>query len=231
MDKKLNTNSEKYQFTDETQQYTIRLSYRKYFWRIVFYILIIAKLVGFYLTKHAPYYRIFQILQMDDIKKSWPMFIKNILIKKVESQYLIDYPLIGLIAFFSLSIIWYILVCRTTSATVNFKYIEVKSGVLNTTTDSIDLVDVRDQYVKTPWYHRLLHVSNLIIESRDVSLPHFVMSGVGSAEADHFMKYLRENNFHNMTDLRRAKDVQNNRNNKPTKETIVDDGEGYGDEH
>lgn len=231
---------EKYHFNSSSEKYSIHLSYRKYFWRILFISLIISKLTMMYFQSEQKIYRLFQIFQLSDVPKWGPMFWKKFLNSKIPSEYVVQYPLIALVIGLCIYIVWLLLVCKTTKITINSKFIEVREGVLNRKIDSINLVDIRDEPISIPWYDRLIRLSHLNIKSNDKTTPNLNLAGLNADEAEHFMNYIRQNSHQNYTDYRISLDKQERaskrKNSKKSDdisggdEDVIEDRPGSGEE-
>lgn len=230
--KRVEDNSfENYQL-EVNDKYVFKFSFRKYFWRFLFLGLAIAKLVSLYFIEHPKFYRVFNLLFMDDIPKAGPMAIKVFLNQKIPSEYLTAYPLGLLILFLSSLGIWWILELLTSTISINYKFLELRTGILifNKKIETVELIQIRDQNINTPWYHRLLGLGNLNIDSKDVTTPHLSLHGLDASEAEELMNFVRENSYQNITDLRRSQIVENKSKKKNTgKNNLDDDGEGYSD--
>lgn len=228
--KKVDSTFEDFQL-NSNERYYVKYSYRKYFWRLLFSSVFLLKLIQMYLINHPKIYRVFQILMMQDLPKNAPMWLKTFLNQKIPAEYLTAYPLLGLITLIAFFMIWWMLVVYTSEISINYKFIEMRIGILNKNIDTVDLVQIRDQIINTPWYDRILGLGNLRIESKDISTPHLELKGLDSKEAEIFMNFVRENSYLNMTDLRRAQIVESKvkKEKSPKHTDSEDDGEGYND--
>lgn len=214
---------------DVNEKFCVRYSYKKYFWKFLFSGFLLFKLIQFYLISHPQYYRVFHLLTMDDIPKKGPMFLKTFLNTKIPSEYLTSYPLLFLIALISGFMIWWVLIILTSDISINYKKIELSTGIFNKSIGRIDLVKVTDAEIKSPWYDRILGLGNIHIQSRDPSTPYLILSGLSTSDAKHFYNYIDENSYVNMTDLARARMVERREKNKKSNVNVIDDGEGYND--
>lgn len=228
--KKVEDNSfETYQLKVD-EKYVFRFSYMKYFWRFLFVILAITKLASLYFDQHPKFYRVFNLFFMDDIPKQGPMFLKIFLNQKIPSEYLTSYPLIALISILGLLLVWWILLIITSTISINYKFVELKTGIISENLSSIDLIQVRDQDVITPWYNRLLGLGNVFVESKDPSTPHLWLRGLSAKDARFLYNLVRENSYINITDLRRSQIVEEkSKKKKQDKTDLEDDGDGYSD--
>lgn len=223
MNQTIDESIDQYRFNSSVAKYSINLSYRKYLWRIMFCILIIAKFSQIWLQSTPKIYRVFQLIGLSDVPKWGPLFLKNWLNTKIPSEYVTQYPLMIGILILVLYIVWLLLVCKTTKITINSKFIEVREGVLNRKIDSINLVDVRDEPINIPWYDRLIKLSHLNIKSTDKTTPNLNLQGLDATEAEHFMNYIRQNAYQNYTEFRISNDrqAQSKRRSKKDKENEV----------
>lgn len=201
----------KYKLYSDSPTYTISLSYMKYFWRFILMSLVIYKLVDLYFQVPVKGMRVFEVLGMSNINPSSPMFWKKILVYKLSQEYF-QYPLLALIAASLLLILYWILVCKFTIVSINFKFIEYRHGIFVRKIDSIDLITVKDQNCSFSWHDRMLGISNLEIDSTDKSHPHLKLSGLKYSEGFDMMNYVRENNYQNYTDYRIDKDKSVSKN-------------------
>lgn len=224
MNQVIDESLEKYRFSSSNEKYSIHLSYKKYFWRILFLSIIISKLTMLYFQTEEKIYRLFHILQLSDVPKWGPLFWKKFLNTKIPSEYVTQYPLLAVIVILCLYIIWLLLVCKTTKITINYKFIEVREGVLNRKIDSINLVDIRDEPINIPWYDRLIGLSHLNIKSTDKTTPNLKLDGLNAVEAEHFMNYIRQNSYQNYTDYRISTDKEKPTRRKKNKADEVSDG-------
>ena len=227
-DQQYDDSFEKYRFNSPSDKYSIHLSYRKFLWRFVFLTFLFIKASILYAQSDSKIFRLFQILQLNDVPKWGPMFWKSFLNTKIPSEYVVQYPLLFLMIFILIYMVWLLLVCKTTKITINSKFIEVREGVLNRKIDSINLVDIRDEPIEIPWYDRIIKLSHLNIKSTDKTTPNLNLSGLDAVEAEHFMNFIRINAYQNYTDYRISKDRRENsikKKNKKNDEVAVDNEE------
>lgn len=171
--------------------------------------------------------RIYDLLGKPEVSKSTSRWWLNTLSTRISEQYL-SYPLYTVLAFCLIMIIYYYLKTITTRYNLNFRFLEVKEGVLSQEINQVDLIKMTDSYVDKKWYLRFLGMSNLVIISTDKTDPTLHLKGISIKEATEFNDYIRTNAYGSSTEYWVAKD-RRRRNEKKTPDSrnmVLGDSDG-----
>lgn len=227
------SNIGKFKLYSDSPKFEISVSYMKYFWRFILMGAIIAKLTHLYFSVPEKGMRVFEVFGMSGLNPNSPMFWKKILVFKLSPDFF-HYPLLFLILACVLTVVYWIVLCKYTNLSINFKFIEYRHGIFVRQVDTIDLIRVKDQRCSFSWHDRMLGLSNLDIESSDKTLPHLALKGLKYADGFNMMNYIRENNYQSYTDYRIDKDKSlrksNKRNDDDGDDEIVGSGNSDGDQ-
>ena len=109
-------------------------------------------------------------------------------------------------------------------------FLERTHGVINRTSDTTDLVAIRDQKLSRNLLDRVLGISRLLIISKDVTDPEMTIKGISASDAQKIVNFLRKYAFQNYTEWRISKEKQNDRQAKKNRKNpdatgFEDDGE------
>lgn len=118
---------------------------------------------------------------------------------------------------------------KTTTYQLNDLNLIFTRGVFTRTSDSTDLVSIRDHKVKSTLHDRILGISRLKILSKDVSDPEMDINGITKQEAQSIINFLRRYAYQNYTEMRLAQEKAKMRKNRQRKNRI-DDALGFSDD-
>lgn len=167
--------------------------------------------------------RIYDILNQPPVSKASSKMWLNFLNQRF-SQESLEKPIYFLMIVSILYILYIVLKAKTTQYSLNFRFLEMKQGILNQSIGTIDLVHIKDQDMHRPLIHRLLGISNLVIVSTDKTTPVLNMNGIDKEKADNFLNFIRQNAYQNSTEYWIAKDRRRrNENTKSNKRTPSND--------
>ncbi len=79
--------------------------------------------------------------------------------------------------------LWRYLQVQTTRYTLTTERLQLRRGVLNKQTSTLELYRVKDITLKEPLYLRPFGLADIVMNTSDLSDPVQVLSGVGNAEA------------------------------------------------
>jgi membrane protein YdbS with pleckstrin-like domain len=218
---------------DQGSSLSMKLSFW-YYWH-AFVALVFTASYAFYFISIIPVggLRIYDILGKPGVSKSTSKFWLNILKIRISDNLLV-FPLYAVIVFAVVMIIYYLLKVKTTQYNLNFRFLEVKEGVLNQTVNQIDLFSIKDEVLERPLLFRILGISRLTIMSNDKTHPVLKIPGVNAHMADKFLNFIRTNAYSSSTEYWVSKD-RRRRNEKggPStkggtpidKSTILGDGD------
>lgn len=214
----------------QSSELSMRLAVRAFIHKISFFALLGAIAINLLSKLDEKGLRIYDILGKPAVSKTTSKIWLNILSQKFSEETL-AYPLYGVLIFSLIMILYYVILAKTTEFKLNFRCLQVESGVLNRTLDTIDLVSIKDQVIERPLLFRFLGLSRLIVISKDQTHPTLKISAVDSQKATLFFDYIRQNAYQNATEYWVAKD-RRKRNEKKTDSTtpIVGDNDGDANE-
>lgn len=113
---------------------------------------------------------------------------------------------------------------KTTLYQLNDLNLIFTRGVFNRTSDSTDLVAIRDHKLMSTLHDRILGISRLTIISRDLTDPEMKINGITKQEAQSIINFLRKYAFQNYTESRIAKEKAVLRQNRMRKDKRDDVG-------
>lgn len=124
--------------------------------------------------------------------------------------------------------VWVVLQQKMTVYQLNDRNIIFTRGVINRTSDSTDLVAVRDHKLSRSLNDRILGLSKLVILSKDITDPEMPIHGIRAEDAQKMINFLRKYAFQNYTEWRLSKEREKMRQNNSRKK--VDDSLGFSDD-
>ena len=148
------------------------------------------------------------------------------------SKQLLSYPLyfIAALSFgkFLYTVI-YLKMLKFKANEINFIY---EHGVFTSITDSMNMVDIRDQQERATLVEKMLGLSSVIISGVDKSHPELVVKGVERKDAKDLMIFLNNYAFKNYTDYRIKRDLTRDQDKESHRKDYIagSDAEDVGDE-
>jgi hypothetical protein len=137
-----------------------------------------------------------------------------------------SYSLIPLGILSALYALYFIIFCSTSRININFRSLEIITGVLSQSKDGTDLNKIEDCDLKRSTFDMILGLSKLKITLKQKK--ELILSGINRNDADEIYNYIRANAFGTSTEYWTARDKQRqlNRKNGMIQEDVSADDEG-----
>lgn len=159
--------------------------------------------------------RIYDLLGHPEVSKTssklWLKFLSLTIPADV-----IEVPIMAIMAACVLVSIYQILKAKMTIYNINFRFLEVKEGVVNQIVNQVDLVHIKDATLERPLIYRLLGLSRIVVISTDKTHPRLEIGGVDMVKGNNFLDFIRSNAYSSSTEYWIAKD-RRRRNERPNK--------------
>ena len=155
-------------------------------------------------------------------------FSLNLLHIKIPYAYM-AWPvrILALISFFYGVVV--VLQQKTTLYQLNDLNLIYTLGILTRSSDSTDLVSIRDHKLTSTLHDRILGISRLKILSKDVTDPEMNLIGISKEEAQGIINFLRKYAYQNYTEMRLAQEKSKMRKNRK-RQSRIEDALGFSDD-
>lgn len=135
--------------------------------------------------------------------------------------------ILALISFFYGVVV--VLQQKTTLYQLNDLNLIYTRGILTRSSDSTDLVSIRDHKLTSTLHDRILGISRLKILSKDVTDPEMNLIGISKEEAQGIINFLRKYAYQNYTEMRLAQEKSKMRKNRK-RQSRIEDALGFSDD-